>query len=75
MNGAQKPRLKGLDEMPLARRTLRQSYFAIHASFYRMPQGARSALKLGALLLVVWGAAQLAGVPIEKRVLGWFRRI
>lgn len=59
------PRLKGLDEMPRSRRTLRQVYFSIRSGVVESPLPAWMwvVLLLALLSSIVWGTARLFGLP------------
>jgi hypothetical protein len=75
-----RPRLKGLDEMPTPRKTLRQHYFTLKARIAgsRYLIRAWPVLKLVALALIIWILARLVGFPIEKHLhwlLGMLREL
>jgi hypothetical protein len=62
-----KRRLKGLDEMPVPRRTLRQRYFRFK-SLTRISTLVRwiwFTVVIAVWLVALWGAARLLGVEIE----------
>jgi hypothetical protein len=65
-----RPRLKGLDEMPRPRRTLRDHYFSLRAGIAgsEFLRRAWPVLKVASLVLVVLMLAHWMGVPIEKHV-------
>lgn len=66
-------RLKGLDEMPRPRRTLRQHLFAFRsrAQESKLLGWMWTFLKFAVLLSVLWGIARLTGLPIEQWVRDW----
>jgi hypothetical protein len=75
---ANRPRLKGLDEMPQPGRTLRQRYFSIRAKLkYSKRFGwAWPLLQLVLFVFAVWLIAWLCGYPLGRAfqtILGRFR--
>jgi hypothetical protein len=66
----QGPRLKGLDEMPRRRRTLRERYFAAKSRV----QSSKSVgwlwplLQVLLVLALLWGIARVLGLPIEREI-------
>ena len=68
MSPPDRPRLKGLDEMPRPRRTARQVYFRMRAAFIRLPDWLKSSVKLVLFVAVVWGGCKLADIPIEQYI-------
>jgi len=64
----QRPRLKGLDEMPTPRRTLRQHYFWLRARVLESKYfwWVWPLLKLAVWVAVIWLVARLLGFPIER---------
>jgi hypothetical protein len=68
-----RPRLKGLDEMPRPRRTLRQHYFAVRAGLHdsKLPGWMWACLVLAIFLSILWGIARVMGLPIEQWLRAW----
>lgn len=67
------PRLKGLDEMPRPRRTLRQRYFSVRSGLWdsTLSGWLWAGLVIALLLSILWGIARLLGLPIEQWVREW----
>jgi hypothetical protein len=65
-----RPRLKGLDEMPTPRRTLRERFFAARSRV----ESSKSIAWLWPLfqvllvLALLWGIARVLGLPIEREI-------
>jgi len=64
----QKPRLKGLDEMPRPRRTLRQLYFRFRALILgsKYFSWLWPLLKAGLWVAIIWLVMRLLGFPIRR---------
>ena len=67
---ANRPRLKGLDEMARPRRTLRQHYFRFRgiilgSKYFRWLW---PLLKVAVWVLAIWLIARLVGFPLEKLI-------
>ncbi len=66
-------RLKGLDDMPGPRRTLRQHYFAFRSQLRTSKISASlwAVLVLALLVSILWGLSRLLGLPLEQ----WLRTL
>ena len=73
----ERPRLKGLEEMPVPRRTLRQHYFRAKANIKRVLASklVTGLSRLIMLMAIVWMVARSMGIPVEDRFMSWLAEI